>query len=89
MGKKSGSGKVLTRAEFAKLIGRSRARVTQLCRTMDGVRADGRIDVDKALQWIERYHSPHGGGWGTGLRKNDRPPIRVDRTATKPRAPRI
>ena len=70
--------RIVTRTAFAEMIGRSKARVTQLCAAgMAGVLPDKRIDVAAALQWLERNHSGHGGGWGSGSRGNDRKPITV------------
>lgn len=70
--------KIVTRTAFAEMIGRSKARVTQLCAAgMAGVLPDKRIDTEIALQWLENNHSGHGGGWGSGSRGNDRQRITV------------
>jgi hypothetical protein len=88
--KDAAAGQIVSRSEFARLIGRSRARVSQLCQgEMAGVLSNGRIDVEAALQWLRQYASSHPGGWGSGTRANDRRDIAVGAARTAPAAPKL
>ena len=56
-------GYVVSKAEFARQLHVSRARISQLSERGMPVRADGRIDCDAALTWIQTNVASHAGGW--------------------------
>lgn len=59
---------IVTKAEFARLLGCAKSRISQLAKDGLPVRRDGRLNRLECLQWITTYQSGHGGGWGGGLR---------------------
>lgn len=54
----------LRKAELARMLGVTRARVSQLVTAGLPVEADGRLDRTAALGWIAAYCSSAGAGWG-------------------------
>lgn len=56
--------KIITKAELARELCFSRARISQLCQKGLPVRPDGKLNRAEALVWVETYNSPWRGGWG-------------------------
>lgn len=54
---------ITTKAQLARELGYSRARMTQLAQVGMPVRPDGLLDRAEALAWIEKHTSSYGGGW--------------------------
>ncbi len=62
----------ITKAELARELDLSRARISQLCKIGLPVRPDGKLNRAEVLAWVKRYCSPYAGGWGMGLRAKER-----------------
>lgn len=58
--------KLISKSAFARELGITPARITQLIAKGAGmpVRKDGKIDRQAALEWLKMRASSHGGGWG-------------------------
>ena len=72
---------VITKAELARELGVSRARVTQLCELGLHVRPDGKLNRAEALEWYRQHIDPWRGGWGRGLRQKQTGRRRTPMTA--------
>ena len=63
--------KSVSKTEFAKLIGVTPARVSQLLLRGLPTLAGDRIDPTAGRAWLEAHVAPSRGGWGWGLRKQE------------------
>ena len=54
---------IITKADLAREMNLSRARITQLCQKGLPVRPDGKLDRAAAMRWIRMYQCPFLGGW--------------------------
>jgi hypothetical protein len=63
--------KVITKADLARELNLSRARISQLCHEGLPVRPDGKLNRTEVLSWVKRYCCPYAGGWGMGLRAKE------------------
>ena len=61
---------VITKAEFARELSLSRARISQLCKIGRPVRPDGKLNPAQAVAWVKANRFPWLGGWE--LRKKTR-----------------
>ena len=57
-----------TKAQLARELGLSRARVTQLCELGLPVRPDGKLNRAEALEWVKENIDPSRGGWWGDIR---------------------
>jgi hypothetical protein len=55
---------IVTKAELSRMLGVSRARITQLAQLRMPTREDGRLGTVVALQWIARNVMPSDMGGG-------------------------
>ena len=64
---------VITKAAFSRLLGISKARVSQYVGMGMPVRADGRLDLPVALRWVRENIAPPwpAGGWDIELSEAD------------------
>ena len=63
---------VITKADLARELNLSRARISQLCQIGLPVRPDGKLNRAEALAWVKANHCPWRGGWGGDLRKKNK-----------------
>ena len=66
---------IVTKSEFSRRVGLTRQRITQLVHLGLPVRADGKLDCDKAKAWLDANAAPWRGGWGSGMRRSERPAV--------------
>jgi hypothetical protein len=60
---------VITKAELARELDLSRARVSQLCKIGLPVRPDGRLNRAEALAWVKANVCSWRGGWWGDIRQ--------------------
>ncbi len=58
------ASQVIMKAELARELGFSRARISQLCQKGLPVRPDGKLNRAEALAWVQENNSSWRGGWG-------------------------
>ena len=63
---------VITKADLARELNLSRARISQLCQIGLPVRPDGKLNRAEALAWVKANHCPWRGGWWGDLRKKNK-----------------
>jgi hypothetical protein len=72
---------IITKAQLAREVNLSRARISQLVARGLPVRTDGRLDRGKALGWVTANRVPERGGWGEGQGRRRRMPACEDTSA--------
>lgn len=63
---------IISKAELARVLGRSRARISQLCNLGLPVRPDGKLDRGQAVAWVKVNIDPWRGGWGDDERRSSK-----------------
>ena len=63
---------VITKADLARELNLSRARISQLCQIGLPVRPDGKLNRSEALAWVKANHCPWRGGWWGDRRKKNK-----------------
>src|ERR1044071_4050915 len=61
---------LITKAELARELDLSRARISQLCKIGLPVRPDGKVNRVEAVAWVKANICSWRGGWWGNLRQN-------------------